>query len=186
MSPARRDRAPARVTRRIVEYACPWFEVERKDVVVAGRGEEPYFSVKTEEYLAVLAVTQDGQVPFVRIYRPAVESICLELPSGRVEPGETIEAAGRRELLEETGCRASSIHRMGSLFTDTGRMQTRQVALFAPDAKTVGEPASPDEDIEVVFVPAPDVASLIESGALVAGAHIAVIALAWTKGLVER
>ena len=173
-----------RIVRKQVEYACPWFEVESKDVDLGGaRGEERFFTVKTETYVAVLAVTTDGRIPVVQIYRPAVEEVVIELPSGRVEPGESFEDAVRRELLEETGCRATDLRRIAMLYTDTGRMQTRQWGFFAPGAELVAEPASPDEDLSLLFIHQSELRSLIAGGGLATSAHLGVICVAWAKGL---
>jgi 8-oxo-dGTP pyrophosphatase MutT (NUDIX family) len=43
----------------------------------------------------------------VQQYRPAVASDTLELPAGLIDPGESAETAGLRELKEETGVSAS-------------------------------------------------------------------------------
>lgn len=177
---------PARVLDRRTEYVCPWLEVESKGVRLGPRrGEERFFSVKTEPYIAVLALTRDDRIPFVRLFRPAVEQTVLELPSGRVEPGESHAEAARRELLEETGCRAAELRPLGIHFTDTGRMQTRQWAFLAPDAEVVAAPSSPDEDLVVSFVPRSELRSLVARGDLATTAHLGVVCAAWAAGLVD-
>jgi len=174
------------VIERRTEYVCPWFRVESKDVWLGpARGEERFFSVKTESYMAVLAVTVDGRVPLVRLYRPAVEDVVVELPSGRVEPGETREEAARRELLEETGCRAGELREIAVHYTDTGRMQTRQWAFFAPGAKVIADPAAPDEDVVVTFVHQSQLRSLIARGEMATAAHVAILCTGWIQGLIE-
>ena len=179
------SRLPHVIDRR-TEYVCPWFRVESKNVWMGDRrGEERFFSVRTETYLAVLALTPDDRIPLVRLFRPAVEEFVVELPSGRVEAGETCEEAARRELLEETGCLAPELRQIAVLYTDTGRMQTRQWAFFAPGAQVVAAPASPDEDLVVSFVHRSALRSLVARGELATSAHLGVLCAAWATGLVE-
>lgn len=59
---------------------------------------------------AVLAVNKDGEILMVRQYRPATESMMLELPAGVVDyEGEDKADCARRELEEETGYLAEHI-----------------------------------------------------------------------------
>jgi ADP-ribose pyrophosphatase len=171
---------------RRTEYVCPWFRVESKGVWLGPRrGKERFFSVKTEIYIAVLAVTPDGRIPLVQLFRPAVEEVVVELPSGRIEVGETHEGAARRELLEETGCLAAELRQIAVHYTDTGRMQTRQWAFFAPGAEVVADPAPPDEDVVVSFVPQSELRSLVARGEIATAAHLAIVCTAWAQGLIE-
>ncbi len=53
--------------------------------------------------VGVLALTSDLRVVCVRQFRPGPDRVVLNIPGGFVEPGETPEQAGARELTEETG-----------------------------------------------------------------------------------
>jgi ADP-ribose pyrophosphatase len=55
------------------------------------------------ETAAVIALTGDDKVVIARQFRPGPEKILDELPGGMVDPGESAEQAGLREMLEETG-----------------------------------------------------------------------------------
>jgi ADP-ribose pyrophosphatase len=50
----------------------------------------------------------DPTILIERQYRHAAGQFLLELPAGRIEPGEKPLAAAKRELIEETGFRPSS------------------------------------------------------------------------------
>lgn len=53
--------------------------------------------------VGVLALTPDEHIVCVRQFRPGPDRVVLNIPGGFVEPGETPEQAGVRELTEETG-----------------------------------------------------------------------------------
>jgi ADP-ribose pyrophosphatase len=52
---------------------------------------------------AMLAVGDDGRVLVVRQWRYAMGRAYVEIPAGKIDPGETSLQTARRELLEETG-----------------------------------------------------------------------------------
>ena len=54
--------------------------------------------------VAILAITKDNEVVFVEQYRKAIETVTLEIPAGKLEPGEdNKKLSAVRELQEETG-----------------------------------------------------------------------------------
>lgn len=70
--------------------------------------------------VAVLPVLPSDHIVLIVNYRHATRSWELELPRGGVEPQETVEEAALRELKEETGLVASSLHFLGQLAPDSG------------------------------------------------------------------
>jgi ADP-ribose pyrophosphatase len=174
----------ARIVGRQVEYSSPWLEVVAKEVELAPpRGRETFWAVRTHEYVAAVAVTSDGLIPLVRQFRPALEEELLELPSGSIEPGESPEEAIRRELLEEAGCEAGELVPLGRLTADSGRMETRQWAYFAPAARRVRDGPSGDEDLELRFVDPSELRRLIVGGELVQAIHLGIVGIALARGL---
>lgn len=115
--------------------------------------------VATREYLghpgavAVLAVAggtkKDPDLLFVRQYRYPVKEVTLELPAGKLDPGESPRACVNRELEEETGFRASTVRKMLS-YWPTPAFANEVIHLylargllpgtFAPDADEFIEP----------------------------------------------
>jgi ADP-ribose pyrophosphatase len=61
------------------------------------------------EASAMIPFTSDKEILMVRQYRYALGRETLEIPAGKVDPGEGPEQCIRRELLEETGYEAGSI-----------------------------------------------------------------------------
>ncbi len=70
--------------------------------------------------VCVAALTDTQELLFVKQFRyPYMEPV-LELPAGKLEYGEDPFAAGKRELLEETGAAAEHYRDLGKLYPTPG------------------------------------------------------------------
>jgi len=159
-----------------------WFSVVEKHLSGAGDG-APYYAIECADYVTIVAHTAGDEIVLVRQFRPAVEAVTLELPSGHVEPGETAAAAVARELKEETGYVADRIDVMATMPPDTGRLSNHLICFFAqvrPSAEAwQGEPG-----LDVVPVPRSAILRSIADGQpMLVHAHcLTAIAMALVQG----
>ncbi|MDR0380989.1 MAG: NUDIX hydrolase [Oscillospiraceae bacterium] len=114
--------------------------------------------------VAVVAVTRDRRVAAVRQYRYPMGETLLEIPAGKLEPGEDPADCGRRELLEETGYVPGRYEALGVLYPTPGYCREKLYLFLATDLTQAG--ARPDEDewLEVVHVPLDEMAARVLDG----------------------
>lgn len=73
----------------------------------------------TREYIihqgavVIIPLLDSGELIFERQYRYPLRRAFLELPAGKIDPGEDIYATASRELLEETGYSAEKWRHLG-------------------------------------------------------------------------
>lgn len=99
--------------------------------------------VKHPGAVAVLAV-HDGKMAVVEQYRKPLEKSQVEIPAGKLDPGEIPEEAALRELREETGFNCDKIRHICSFYTSPG-FADEIIHLYYADQLTPGE-VRPDED----------------------------------------
>ena len=163
------------ITKRETVFRTRWFDVEAKHDESGG---EPFYSLKLPDYVSVLAYTAQGDVVLVRLYRHAVEGASLELPAGLVERGEAPEATARRELEEETGYRAGEMTHLGTLTTDTGRLQNRMWCYLARNVRTIPNWNPEEAGIQGVLLSPADLDLAVKEGGFKHALHLAVLELA--------
>jgi len=66
--------------------------------------------------VSVAALTDNNELLFVKQFRYPFSEVVLELPAGKLEKGEDPFEAGKRELEEETGARASRYYDLGKTY----------------------------------------------------------------------
>ena len=114
-----------------------------------------------------------GRVALVRQYRYPMGEETLELPAGKLEPGEDPRDSGLRELAEETGLVPGTFEDMGCLYSSPGILAERIYLYFAKDL-TQG-PTHPDdgEFVETVWLPYQDLVDKARRGEIKDGKTLA-------------
>ncbi|MDR0884010.1 MAG: NUDIX hydrolase [Oscillospiraceae bacterium] len=117
----------------------------------------------------IAPLTQDGALLFVRQFRYPYHKVLLELPAGKLEPGEDSLAAGLRELKEEVGAVAGRTRSLGQFYPTPGYC-SEIIHMFLALDLTEGE-ATPDVDefLEVERIALADAVQMVLSGEIADG-----------------
>jgi ADP-ribose pyrophosphatase len=118
--------------------------------------------------VVILAVDEsknpkDPEIILERQYRHAAGQFLYELPAGRVEPGESLLAAAKREMIEETGYRAKRWTLLTKYFASPGFLGEWMQIYVAHDISQGEARPEPDELIQVLRVPLSEVISMIDA-----------------------
>ena len=160
-----------------VEFSTPWFQLVSKRV---GTDPAPYYSLRMSDYVCVIPVTAAKEIILVRQYRPAVERMTLELPSGHVEKNETPAESAARELAEECGYISADLELLGTLLSDTGRNENRLWCYQANQISAIAD-FVPEPGVERILIPLPKLPELIRNGDFDFSMHLAALLLAQMK-----
>jgi len=122
----------------------------------------------------------DPNILMIKQYRYATGGPLWEIPAGTLDSGEAPEACARRELLEETGAKATRLEHLTTVFTTPGFTDER-IHLFLATGLTVGESKhEPDEFIELRTVNLSNVLEMIRTGEIADAKSI--VALLYVAG----
>jgi ADP-ribose pyrophosphatase len=107
----------------LVEHTVHQAEVFKGHFLHAFRDQVrlPNGGLATREYVVhpgavmVIAMLDDGRLVMERQYRYPMQQVMVEFPAGKLDPGEDRWVCAQRELLEETGYRASEWAHAGVL-----------------------------------------------------------------------
>ncbi|HNU83265.1 MAG: NUDIX hydrolase [Acidobacteria bacterium] len=130
---------------------------------------------------AVVPLTAAGEAVLVRQYRHATGDWLLEVPAGKLDPGESPEHCARRETAEETGLAAGELVPLGWIWTTPGFTDERIWLYLARDLRPVPQDLQGDEDLDVVRLPLSEAVAMATDGRLVDGKSVCALlrAAAW-------
>lgn len=110
--------------------------------------------------VAVVALTEEGRICLVRQYRTALGRVTVEIPAGKLAPGEDPLECAQRELLEETGMEAEKIAFLTTIATSDGFCD-ELIHIYMATGLTFSS-SSPDAD-EFINVDLVEVGTLIDA-----------------------
>ena len=113
----------------------------------------------------VLPVTEEATALLIRQYRHPTGKFLLEVPAGKVDPGETPMEAAKRELMEEVGAEAQTYLPLPLFHPQPSFTAVVFHPFLALGARRVGRPALEDgELLEAVEIPLAELYALLERG----------------------
>jgi ADP-ribose pyrophosphatase len=123
----------------------------------------------------VVPLLDDGTVLLVHQFRYPLKKELLELPAGKLDPGEDPQLCARRELEEETGYLAGSIRKLTAIYTTPGFCSEQLHIYLATDLRKSPHGQQLEEgelDLVVKRFPLSDVVAMIERGEILDGKTI--------------
>ncbi|MDK4102987.1 NUDIX hydrolase [Staphylococcus pseudintermedius] len=144
-------------------YKGKIIEVEKHKVSLPNNETAYREVVKHSGAVAICALTPDQQVILVKQYRKALEQELLEIPAGKLEPGEDRESAAMRELEEETGYKAKKLTLIGEVYGTPGFSNEKISVYFADNLVEGKVNLDEDEFVEKVRYSLDDVKKAVEA-----------------------
>jgi len=102
---------------------------------------------------AVVPIDADGNAILVRQYRYATDGWLLEVPAGKLDPGEPPEKCAVREVEEETGYRVGRLQPLGWIWTTPGFTDEKIWLFRGTELARGAQDLQQDELLEVVKLP---------------------------------
>jgi len=100
--------------------------------------------------VAIVAVENDNSVIMLRQFRISIGRELLELPGGRIDPGEHPEVAAKRELVEEIGYEAGLLVPVASFLPAPGFTNLRVSVYLAFNLRKAKQNLEWDEKPQLV------------------------------------
>ncbi|MBC2260121.1 NUDIX hydrolase [Listeria sp. FSL L7-0091] len=120
--------------------------------------------VKHPGAVAIIPFSSDGGMYLVEQFRKPLEKTIIEIPAGKMEPGEHHSITARRELEEETGFQSDDLMYLTSFYTSPGFADELLHIYVARDLRKMEQPLAQDADefINLVKVMPEEAEQLIE------------------------
>ena len=133
---------------------------------------------------AVVPVTDDGHVFLVRQYRHATGGYLLEIPAGKLDPGEEPEACALRETEEEIGYRPGKLQTLGWIWTTPGFTDEKIWLYLATDLQPARQELGADEVLSIERVTLADAVEKAARGEIHDSKSVcALLRAAWVLGV---
>ena len=121
---------------------------------------------------AMVPLTSTGDVLLVRQYRHATGGWLLEVPAGKLDPGEVPEVCAARELEEEVGYGPGELVPLGWIWTTPGFTNEKIWLYLARELVAGTQALEGDEVLSVETVPLRDAIAKVHAGEICDGKSV--------------
>ena len=133
--------------------------------------------------VVVLPLTDSGELILERQHRYPLGRDFIEVPAGKIDPGEETLACAGRELLEETGYTARDWQYVTTVYPCIGYADERLVYYLAKGLEYRGHQRDEDEFLEIFTVPFAEAMEMVRKGEICEVKTV--IGLFWLEKLLQ-
>jgi ADP-ribose pyrophosphatase len=134
--------------------------------------------------VAVIPVGADARILMIDHYRVITDRRGWELPAGRVDRGESVDQAARRELREETGHSAKTWATLGAYHPANGSSNQVFHILIARELVRESGPTDRNETLELRWFSVPEIRQLVHANVIYDGLSLTALCWAITLGVI--
>lgn len=116
------------------------------------------------DFVKIICTDEQGRVLILYSYAHPPRQVVQEFPGGLINPGESVEDAARRELVEEVGLFPHTLERIGSFLDNTRRSDRRCTVFWATDLEQRPMQRDEEEFIEYEWLPVQTLEAQIRAG----------------------
>lgn len=155
-------------------YANPWVTVNVADVEVPDGRHLTHTVLRQRPAAMCIALNERAEVLLLYRHRFITDTWAWEVPGGCAEDGESLDQAAARELLEETGWKATGdVRHLVSVDTANGISDASSHVYWTDEAEYVGEPVDGIESTKREWIALANVPAMIANGQIRAADTVA-------------
>lgn len=148
------------------------FTIESLDMQFANGQTRQYERIRSKNYsspgniskpgsVLIAAINSQNELLLVREYSAGLDCYVLAFPKGLIDPGEDMQAAAKRELIEEVGMSANNLQFLKQLAASPGYFMSSTALYLATDLSPESAVGDEPEPLEIIAWPMSDIDGLI-------------------------
>ena len=164
-------------------YKGSLLDVRRDEVTLPNGKTSSREYIKHPGAACIIPVLPDGKIALIKQYRYPVQSEMIELPAGKLDPGEEPEDCARRELEEEIGYSAGKLTFVCNIHPAIGFASEIMWIYLAEDLVKTTENTDHDEFLEIMPTSLAEAVKMVWDGKITDVKTI--IGLLWAERLLS-
>jgi ADP-ribose pyrophosphatase len=152
-----------------VLHQNPWFSVLQQEVIRADGSSGTHFTIHHPRSSVGIIAKRDKRYLLIRQHRFIIDQFVWAIPSGNIDPSETAAEAAARELLEETGLKATTLRHLLHYFPTYGCSDQRFELFITTDPEQSEQMLDQREVIRIQWFHQEEIVGMITKNDIVDG-----------------
>lgn len=149
-------------------YHCRVFDVYEGEARFPNGRKSRQSWIGHKPCIAVVPITEAGELVLIRQYRHATRQVIIEIPAGAIDKGgESAETCAQRELAEEIGFQAKRLDKLFEGYLIPGYGNEYMTFFLARDLFQLHLPPDEDEFIETLTVSFEEAETMMKTGQII-------------------